>query len=187
MQARGESEIGHCVEYTSKKVAERNRASLRQVHTYRRSISGQKGLDLGRVTTLLLPFYTERSVVRSGANQSDLKQRLRAEQQKLSNELVNPSLGLLAGQAMNQSHFGGDGTLCLIIETCLSLVFNVQAKQTSATTLMQSAGPPLLRAPSLSGHGLPVDQVPATGGAVKPVSFRKVSTLLGTAHVRKAR
>jgi hypothetical protein len=41
---------------------------------------------------------------------------------------------------MNQSHFGGVGSLCLIIETCLSLVFNVQAKQTSATTLMQSAG-----------------------------------------------
>jgi hypothetical protein len=88
-----------------------------------------------------------RIVVRSGANQSDVKQRLRAEQQKLSNELVNPSLGLLAGQAMNQSHFGGVGGLCLIIETCLSLVFNVQAKQTSATTLMQTAGYRFLRVP----------------------------------------
>jgi hypothetical protein len=136
MRTRGESEIGHCVEYTSKTVAEQSKSSS---GSYVGASAAKRGWTLDESQRSFyrlaekgeLPEVVQTSRISNSAF-SD-------EQQKLSNELVNPSLGLLAGQAMNQSHFGGDGSLRLIIETCLSLVFNVQAKQTSATTLIFSA------------------------------------------------
>jgi hypothetical protein len=63
MQTHSESEIGHCVEYTSKKVAEQSRAEQVFVRFIRRSISGQKGLNLGRVTTLLRYRLAEKGVL----------------------------------------------------------------------------------------------------------------------------